>query len=105
MAPGILWMAALLAVLLSLDSLFRADLDDGSLEQWLMSPHPLPMLVPAKLAAYWLCSGLELAVLAPHLALILDLPAGCLPVLLALLLLAPQVVARAACWDRVCQSL
>src|SRR3546814_20145844 len=92
MAPGILWVAALLAVLLSLDSLFRTDLDDGSLEQWLLSPHPLPVLVLAKVLAPWLCSGLALAVLAPLLALMLGLPARCLPVLMASLLLGPPVL-------------
>ncbi len=86
-APGLLWVAALLAVLLSLDGLFRADFEDGSLEQWMLSSHSLAVLVLAKVSAHWLCSGLALVVLAPLLALMLGLPAHCLPTLLLSLLL------------------
>lgn len=75
-APGLLWVAALLAALLSLDSLFRADFDDGSLEQLLLTPQPLPMLVLAKVAVHWLLTGLPLALMAPLLGIMLALPAG-----------------------------
>ncbi len=75
-APGLLWVAALLAALLSLDSLFRADFDDGSLEQLLLTPQPLPLLVLAKVAVHWLLTGLPLALMAPLLGLMLALPAG-----------------------------
>lgn len=91
-APGLLWVAALLAVLLSLDGLFRTDFEDGSLEQWMLSSHSLVVLVLAKVAAHWLCSGLALVVLAPLLALMLGLPAHCLPVLLLSLLLGTPVL-------------
>lgn len=91
-APGVLWVTALLAVLLSLDGLFRSDFEDGSLEQWVLSPHPLPVLVLAKVLAHWLCTGLALVVLAPLLALMLGLPAGCLPTLLVSLLLGTPVL-------------
>ncbi|AOB30242.1 heme transporter [Bordetella sp. H567] len=91
-APGLLWVAALLAVLLSLDGLFRADFEDGSLEQWMLSTHPLALLVLAKVSAHWLCSGLALVVLAPLVALMLGLPADCLPVLLLSLLLGTPVL-------------
>ncbi|TRX74413.1 heme exporter protein CcmB [Pseudomonas mangiferae] len=87
LSPGLVWVAALLAVLLSLDGLFRSDFEDGSLEQWVVSPHPLPLLVLAKVLAHWLFSGLALVVLAPLLALMLGLPGRCLPVLLLSLLL------------------
>ena len=60
LSPGLLWVAALLAVLLSLDGLFRSDFEDGSLEQWVVSPHPLALLVLAKVLAHWLFSGLAL---------------------------------------------
>jgi heme exporter protein B len=60
LSPGLIWVAALLAVLLSLDGLFRSDFEDGSLEQWVLSPHPLPLLVLAKVLAHWLFSGLAL---------------------------------------------
>ncbi|AMR78525.1 heme exporter protein CcmB [Cupriavidus nantongensis] len=91
-APGLLWVAALLAVLLSLDSLFRADFEDGSLEQWVLSSHPLAVLALAKVSAHWLCSGLALVVLAPLLALMLGLPVQCLPVLVLSLLLGTPVL-------------
>lgn len=75
-APGLLWVAALLATLLSLDSLFRADYDDGSLEQLLLAPQPLPALVLAKVAVHWLMTGLPLALMSPLLGLMLGLPGG-----------------------------
>ncbi len=66
-SPGLVWVAALLAVLLSLDGLFRSDFEDGSLEQWVVSPHPLALLVLAKVLAHWVFSGLALVLLAPLL--------------------------------------
>ncbi|TLF47629.1 heme exporter protein CcmB [Halomonas urmiana] len=80
-APGLLWVAALLAALLSLDSLFRSDYEDGSLEQLLLSPQPLPALVLAKVAVHWLLTGLPLALMAPILGIMLALPAGSYAVL------------------------
>lgn len=69
MAPGVLWVAALLAALLSLPRLFASDFNDGSLEQFAMSPYPLPALVSGKMLAHWLTTGLPMAVLSPLLAL------------------------------------
>lgn len=92
LSPGLVWVAALLAVLLSLDGLFRSDFEDGSLEQWLLSSHPLPVLVLAKVAAHWLFSGLALVLLSPLLALMLGLPGRCLPVLLGSLLLGTPIL-------------
>ncbi|MFC0711147.1 heme exporter protein CcmB [Azorhizophilus paspali] len=92
LSPGLIWVAALLAVLLSLDGLFRGDFEDGSLEQWVVAPHPLPLLVLAKVLAHWLFSGLALVLLAPLLALMLGLPVRCLPVLLLSLLLGTPVL-------------
>lgn len=80
-APGLLWVAALLAALLSLDSLFRGDYDDGSLEQLLLSPQPLAALGLAKVAVHWLLTGLPLALMAPLLGIMLSLPAGSYAVL------------------------
>ncbi|CAE6908915.1 MULTISPECIES: heme exporter protein CcmB [Pseudomonas] len=91
-SPGLIWVAALLAVLLSLDGLFRSDFEDGSLEQWVLSPHPLPLLVLAKVLAHWAFSGLALVVLAPLLAMMLGLPVRCLPVLLISLLLGTPIL-------------
>lgn len=73
--PGILWVAALLAAMLSLNSLFMGDHDDGSLEQLLLSPLPLPLAALGKTAAHWLLSGLPLVVVSPLLATSYDLPA------------------------------
>lgn len=92
LAPGLLWVAALLAVLLSLDGLFRGDFEDGSLEQWIVSPHPLALLVLAKVLAHWLFSGLSLVLLAPLLGLMLGLESRVLPVLLLSLLLGTLVL-------------
>jgi len=86
-APGVLWVAALLATLLGLDSLFKADYDDGTLEQLLLSPHPLSVLVLAKMSAHWLYSGLPLILLSPLLAVFMQLPAAALPALLISLML------------------
>lgn len=72
-APGIIWVAALLATLLSLDRLFKSDHADGSLEQMLLSPHPVFLLVLAKIFAHWLITGVPLILIAPLLAVLLHL--------------------------------
>lgn len=80
-APGVLWIAALLAALLSLDRLFQADHEDGSLDQLMLSPMPLEQVVLAKALAHWITTGLPLIVIAPLLGLSLALPPEVLPVL------------------------
>ena len=74
MAPGVIWIAALLAALFSLDSLFRSDFDDGALEQMALSPQPLSLLVIAKVLSHWLVPGLPMLFMAPLLALFLAMP-------------------------------
>lgn len=86
-APGIVWIAALLATLLSLEAIFRSDFDDGSLEQLILSPHPLPVLVLAKTFAHWLATGLPLILLAPLLGLLFGISGWPLAILLFTLLL------------------
>lgn len=86
-APALLWMAALLSALLSLQRLFRPDLEDGTLEQMLLSPQPLALLVLAKVTAYWLGGGLVFVFLAPLLTLLLGVPATATPVIMLSLLL------------------
>jgi heme exporter protein B len=86
-APGIVWVAALLATLLSLEALFRSDFEDGSLEQLLLSPFPLPALVLAKTFAHWLATGLPLLISAPFMGLLYGLSGETLGVLLITLLL------------------
>ena len=92
LAPGIIWVAALLATLLSLDQLFRSDHDDGSLEQLVLSPHPLPLLVLAKIFAHWLVTGLPLVLVAPLLGAMLNLPAPALLTLASGLLLGTPIL-------------
>lgn len=91
-APGVVWVTALLAVMLSMESLFRADFEDGSLEQLLLSPQPLYFQLLAKVFAHWLMSGLPLVLLAPVLAYMLALPAeGYVPLVTGLLLGTPTL--------------
>ncbi|WP_019865421.1 heme exporter protein CcmB [Methylovulum miyakonense] len=91
-APGIIWVSALLAAMLSLDSLFRSDFDDGSLEQMLLSPHPISILILGKVSAHWLVTGLPLLLVAPLLAIFLGMPGQSLGVLLLTLLLGTPVL-------------
>lgn len=92
MAAGVVWIAALLAALLSLPRLFAADLADGTLEQMLVAPQPLLVVVLGKIAAHWLTTGLPLAIAAPLIGLQYDLPAGALGILLASLLIGSPVL-------------
>ncbi len=82
-APGILWVTALLAALLSLERLFQADWEDGSLEALALMPLPLEAQVLAKCLAHWLVTGLPLTLVAPLLALLLQLDGAGYPVLVA----------------------
>lgn len=91
-APGIIWVSALLATMLSLDSLFRSDFDDGSLEQILLSPYPTSILVLGKITAHWLTTGLPLLIVAPLLAIFLGMPNRSLSVLLLTLLLGTPIL-------------
>jgi len=91
-AAGVLWVAALLAALLSLDRLFQADYEDGSLDLLLLAPLPTPLMVLAKCLAHWLVTGLPLAVVSPVLAVLLQLEVSALPTLvLAMLLGTPTL--------------
>ena len=86
-APGVLWVAALLATMLSLNRLFAADHADGTLEQMALSAVPLGVLVTGKVIAHWLVAGLPLVVLAPVLGIQFDLAADALGVLVLSLLI------------------
>jgi heme exporter protein B len=92
MAPGVVWVAALLASMLSLTRLFADDHQDGTLEQLLLSATPLPLLVLGKIAAHWLYSGLLLALVAPLLALQFGLPGEAIGVLVLSLLLGTPLL-------------
>jgi heme exporter protein B len=73
-APGVLWVAALLSSLLSLDSLFKSDADDGTLEQLALSGQGLTLIVVAKTCAHWLVTGLALVIVSPIVAIALSIP-------------------------------
>lgn len=91
-APGILWVGALLSAMLSLNRLFAADHQDGTLEQMALSATPLGLLVAGKVLAHWLVSGLPLVLLAPVLGLQFDLGGDALLVLMASLLLGTPLL-------------
>ncbi|MCH8926001.1 MAG: heme exporter protein CcmB [Proteobacteria bacterium] len=92
LAPGIIWVTALLAVLLSLERLFLADYEDGSLELLALAPLPLEATVLAKALAHWLTTGLPLVVAGPLLALLYNMDAAGLPMLvLAMALGSPSL--------------
>lgn len=86
LAPGILWVAALLASLVGLNALFAPDFADGTLEQQALSPLPLGFIALVRVLGHWLTTGLPLVIVAPMIALPLGFPADSLPVLLLLLL-------------------
>ncbi len=91
-APAVLWVAVLLAGLLSLDTLFRGDAEDGSLEQWILAPVPLAWLVLVRVFNHWLTTALPLIVVTPLLGELLHLPHVQLPVLLGSLLLGTPLL-------------
>jgi len=91
-AAGVVFVAILLAGLLALDTLFRSDYEDGSLEQLVLSPHPLSLLLACKIAVHWLTTALPLLLVTPLLAEMLNLPHAILPVLLAALALATPLL-------------
>lgn len=92
-APGVLWVAALLSTLLSLHRLFAQDHADGTLEQLLLSPEPTPLWVTAKIMAHWVVTGLPLVIAAPGLALLFDVEQDALWVLTLSLALGTPILA------------
>jgi heme exporter protein B len=91
-APGVLWVAALLATLLGLPRLFAADHADGTLEQMALSPQSFVLLIAGKIAAHWLLCGLPLVLIAPLLGLQFNLDAGTLQILVIALLIGTPVL-------------
>ena len=91
-AAPVLWLASLLAGLLALDTLFRGDAEDGSLEQWMLAPVPLSWLVFVRTFMHWATTALPLIVVTPFLGELLHLPRGQLPVLLASLALGTPLL-------------
>lgn len=91
-APAVLWLAVLLAGLLALDTLFRGDAEDGSLEQWMLAPVPLWWLVLVRTFSHWATTALPLLLALPLLGELLHLPRAQLPVLLASLALGTPLL-------------
>ena len=91
-AAAVLWLAVLLAGLLALDTLFRGDAEDGSLEQWVLAPVPLAWLVAVRVFTHWATTALPLLLITPLLAELLHLPRDQLPVLLASLALGTPLL-------------
>jgi len=84
---GVVWMAALLSSLLALESVFRSDVEDGTMEQWVLSSQPLAWLLLAKVVAHWVMTGLPLVLVSPAVAAALGLPGSVWPVLVTSLAL------------------
>ncbi|MHC1479878.1 heme exporter protein CcmB [Frateuria aurantia] len=91
-ASGVVLVTVLLAMLLALDAMFRSDIEDGSLEQLVLAPQPLAMLLGIKILAHWITAALPLIVIAPVLASALHLPNAVIPVLVAALLLSTPLL-------------
>lgn len=92
LAPGVLWVAALLATMLSLSHLFANDYRDGTLEHLLLAPQPLGVLVFAKVLNHWLSTGLPLTLMAPLLAIQLQLPSAAMGTLVLSLLIGTPIL-------------
>ncbi|MEE4294386.1 MAG: heme exporter protein CcmB [Xanthomonadales bacterium] len=91
-SPGVIWIAALLSTVISLDAMFRSDFEDGTLEQFVISGHPLTLIALAKILTHWLVAGLPIVLLTPLLAIWMNLPEGTLGVILLTLLLGTPVL-------------
>jgi len=91
-APGVIWIAALLASVLSLDSLFRSDYEDGTLEQMVLSGQSLALIALARTVAHWLVAGLPIVLLSPLLAMWMNLPDAGVPVLIKSLAIGTPVL-------------
>lgn len=91
-AAGVIWISVLLASMLSMDNLYRSDYEDGSLEQLLLSPHPLFFMVLAKNLSHWLVSGLPVVLVSPLLAYMLNLPQNAYPILICSLLIGTPII-------------
>ena len=92
LAPGVVWVAALLAALISMESIFRQDFDDGSIEQLFLSQHPPTVLIFGKVIAHWLITGLPMLVIVPLMALLLYIPNQAIPTLFITVLLGTPIL-------------
>jgi len=91
-APGVIWIAALLATVLSLDSLFRSDYEDGTLEQMVLSGQSLSLIALSRIVSHWLVAGLPIVLLSPLLAMWMNLPEAGLSILIKSLVIGTPVL-------------
>lgn len=91
-APGVFWVIALLSTQLTLENLFQSDYEDGCLEQWILTPYPLPLLIATKVLAHWLISALPLIFMAPLIGVLLGMSAPVISALMITLLLGTPVL-------------
>ena len=89
--PGVIWVAALLASMLSLDGIFRSDFEDGTLEQMLLAPAPMSLLVLAKIIAHWISTGLPLIAASPLLGILMNLDPFSIAILVVTIALSTPV--------------
>ena len=92
LAPGVVWVTALLAALISMESIFRQDFDDGSVEQLFLSQHPPTILILGKVIAHWLITGLPMLVIVPLMALLLYIPQQAIPILFITVLIGTPIL-------------
>ena len=92
LAPGVVWVTALLAALISMESIFRQDFDDGSVEQLFLSQHPPTILILGKVIAHWLITGLPMLVIVPLMALLLYIPQQAIPTLFITVLIGTPIL-------------
>ncbi len=91
-APGVVWVCALLAAMLSVTQMFAADHQDGSLEQMLLAPQPLLLVTLGKVLAHWLCTGLPLVIAAPLIGVMFDMTGAAIAMLMLTLLLGTPIL-------------
>lgn len=91
-APGVFWVIALLSTQLTLENLFQSDYEDGCLEQWILTPYPLPLLIATKVLAHWLISALPLIFMAPLIGVLLGMSLPVISALMITLLLGTPVL-------------
>lgn len=92
LAPGLVWVTTLLAALISMESIFRQDFEDGSIEQLLLNSHPFSLLIFGKVVAHWLITGAPMLLIVPLMAMLLHMPVQAVPVLWITILLGTPIL-------------
>ena len=92
LAPGVVWVVALLAALISMESIFRQDFDDGGIEQLFLSQHPPTLLIFGKVIAHWIITGVPMLIIVPAMALLLYIPSQAIPTLFFTVLLGTPIL-------------